>query len=47
VKDATPFSSQDFLMQLAEGKVDVNAIPKATASKATTKIATRKAAVDS
>jgi polyphosphate kinase len=26
-KDAKPFSSQDFLMQLAEGKVDLDAIP--------------------
>ena len=28
LKDAPPFSSQDFLMQLAEGKVDLDAIPK-------------------
>jgi polyphosphate kinase len=27
LKDAEPFSSQDFLMQLAEGKVDLDAIP--------------------
>ena len=27
-KDATPFSSQDFLIQLAEGKTDLDAIPK-------------------
>ena len=27
LKDAPPFSSQDFLMQLAEGKVDLDAIP--------------------
>jgi polyphosphate kinase len=27
LKDAAPFSSQDFLMQLAEGKVDLEAIP--------------------
>jgi len=27
LKDAAPFSSQDFLMQLAEGKTDLNAIP--------------------
>ncbi len=32
LKDAPPFSSQDFLMQLAEGKTDLNAIPKAAAS---------------
>ncbi len=28
-KDVAPFSSQDFLMQLAEGKADLDAIPKA------------------
>ena len=28
LKDAKPFSSQDFLMQLAEGKADLDAIPK-------------------
>jgi polyphosphate kinase len=28
-KDAKPFASQDFLMQLAEGKVDLSAIPSA------------------
>ena len=28
LKDAKPFSSQDFLMQLAEGNVDLDAIPK-------------------
>jgi polyphosphate kinase len=27
MKDATPFSSQDFLMRLAEGKTDLEAIP--------------------
>ena len=27
LKDREPFSSQDFLMQLAEGKVDLDAIP--------------------
>ena len=30
-KDAPPFSSQDFLMQLAEGKTDLDAIPTADA----------------
>jgi polyphosphate kinase len=30
-KDAPAFSSQDFLMQLAEGKVDVDAIPESPA----------------
>jgi len=29
LKDAKPFSCQDFLMQLAEGKVDITAIPAA------------------
>jgi len=28
MKDAKPFSSQEFLMQLAEGKADLSAIPK-------------------
>ena len=28
LKDAPPFSSQEFLMQLAEGKVDLSALPK-------------------
>jgi polyphosphate kinase len=27
-KEAKPFSSQDFLIQLAEGKTDLDAIPK-------------------
>jgi hypothetical protein len=27
LKEGPPFSSQDFLMQLAEGKVDLEAIP--------------------
>ena len=31
LKDAKPFSSQDFLMQLAEGKADLDAIPKPAA----------------
>ena len=28
LKDAAPFSSQDFLMKLAEGKADLDAIPR-------------------
>jgi polyphosphate kinase len=32
-KDAAPFSSQGFLMQLAEGKADLDAIPKAAEPK--------------
>jgi hypothetical protein len=27
MKDAAPFSAQEFLMQLAEGKTDLDAIP--------------------
>jgi polyphosphate kinase len=34
-KEAAPFGSQDFLMQLAEGKADLGAIPKATEAKHT------------
>ena len=33
LKDAPPFSSQDFLMQLAEGKVDLEAIPTVRSAK--------------
>jgi len=33
LKDPTPFGSQDFLMQLAEGKADLDAIPKASLHK--------------
>jgi polyphosphate kinase len=43
-KDATPFSSQDFLMQLAEGKVDLDAIPKAAVVEAKSAPASRKPA---
>ncbi len=31
MKDAPPFSAQDFLMRLAEGKTDLDAIPRANA----------------
>jgi polyphosphate kinase len=34
-KDAAAFASQEFLMQLAEGKADLDAIPKAVVSKPT------------
>jgi polyphosphate kinase len=45
LRDASPFSSQEFLMQLAEGKVDLGAIPKLTAAaKLPVKAAARKAA---
>ncbi len=43
LKDAKPFASQDFLMQLAEGKTDLDAIPKPAAAKALAKAAQRKA----
>jgi polyphosphate kinase len=33
LKDAAAFSAQDFLMQLAEGKTDMSAIPKAASAK--------------
>jgi len=33
MKDAKPFSSQDFLMQLAEGKADLSGIPQVSAPK--------------
>ncbi len=33
LKDAKPFASQDFLMQLAEGKAELSAIPRPAASK--------------
>jgi polyphosphate kinase len=33
LKDAPPFASQNFLMQLAEGKADLDAIPKASPPK--------------
>jgi polyphosphate kinase len=37
MKDAKPFSSQEFLMQLAEGKADLSAIPKTSPAKAPAK----------
>jgi polyphosphate kinase len=48
LKDAPAFSSQSFLMQLAEGKVELDAIPKLAedkpkATKAHAKTAARKA----
>ncbi len=42
-KDATPFSSQDFLIQLAEGKTDLDAIPSPRAAKPRPKPAHEKA----
>jgi polyphosphate kinase len=43
-KDSAPFSSQDFLMQLAEGKTESSAIPAPSISKPPAKIAQEKAA---
>jgi polyphosphate kinase len=43
LKDVPPFASQDFLMQLAEGKVDLDAIPKTTIAKPLAKAAAKKA----
>jgi polyphosphate kinase len=40
---ASPFSSQDFLMLLAEGKVDLSAIPKPSAGKPAVKAGAKKA----
>jgi polyphosphate kinase len=42
-KDAPPFASQDFLMQLAEGKVGLGAIPAPTAAKPQARLARKKA----
>jgi polyphosphate kinase len=42
LKDAKPFASQDFLMQLAEGKVDLSAIPKPAAAKPPAKAPARR-----
>src|SRR5579863_4597484 len=43
LKDAPPFSSQDFLMQLAEGKADLDAIPRAETPKPAAKRPARRA----
>ncbi len=43
VKDAVPFSAQDFLMHLAEGKVDLDAIPTTSVAKPPAKAAAKKA----
>jgi polyphosphate kinase len=40
-KDAKPFTSQEFLMQLAEGKADLDAIPKSIAAKSPVKAAAK------
>jgi polyphosphate kinase len=45
VKEAKPFASQDFLMQLAEGKAELSAIPKPSTATARSpqKLSARKA----
>ena len=43
IKDAKPFASQDFLMQLAEGKAELDAIPKPQAAKPPVKTAAKRA----
>jgi polyphosphate kinase len=43
LKDAPPFASQEFLMQLAEGKVELNAIPRPQSAKPPAKAAAKKA----
>jgi polyphosphate kinase len=44
LKDFPPFSSQNFLMQLAEGKVDIGAIPEVKALKGPVRAGTKKPA---
>jgi polyphosphate kinase len=43
LKDAAPFASQDFLMKLAEGKTELDAIPEPSAAKSPTKAHSGKA----
>jgi polyphosphate kinase len=45
LKELKPFSAQEFLMQLAEGKADLDAIPKAGTAKPPVKSAAKKAGV--
>jgi polyphosphate kinase len=42
LKDAPSFASQDFLMRLAEGKTDLNAIPRPQSAKPAAKAAAKK-----
>ncbi len=42
LKDAKPFAAQDFLMQLAEGKADLDAIPKPSPAKPPAKASAKK-----
>jgi polyphosphate kinase len=46
LKDAKPFASQDFLIQLAEGKADLSAIPKTHAAQPADKSAAKKSRAD-
>jgi polyphosphate kinase len=43
IKDAPLFSSQEFLMKLAEGKAELNAIPVPAAAKSIKKVSRAKA----
>jgi polyphosphate kinase len=43
LKELKPFSAQEFLMQLAEGKADLDAIPKPSAARPLAKTAVKKA----
>jgi polyphosphate kinase len=43
LKDAAPFSSQGFLMKLAEGKVDLEAIPAQREAKPSARSSAKKA----
>jgi polyphosphate kinase len=45
LKDAKPFSSQDFLMQLAEGKVDLSAIPRPSTARLPARTANKPAQI--
>ncbi|MGA3070405.1 MAG: polyphosphate kinase 1 [Terracidiphilus sp.] len=45
LKDAKPFSSQEFLMQLAEGKVELSAIPRPSAAKLPARTANKPALI--
>jgi polyphosphate kinase len=42
LKDAKPFSSQEFLMQLAEGKAELSAIPRPGTATAPARAAIRR-----
>jgi polyphosphate kinase len=46
LKDAPPFSAQDFLMRLAEGKTDLSAIPRPSPAKPPAKAAKKASAAD-